>query len=334
MGTLTRRRRTCIVIAAIASLVGLCLVDSPPQAVAIAHPRATLDGQLLFTHYDPTLDDEVPFTVNPDGSHPQQIYPYATECPHWSPDGTQVASCGVPFGDQNGTTILTVDTGQVRYLPFLPGLSYSPCYVWSPDSKRLACEAGDDNHPSRNGIYTVRVSDWSDIRRVTTNVGGGDVPGSYSPNGNRLTYASYTGDHEGPIGLFVVHANGGRPTRLTPAGSDTASPGDWSPSGNKIVFSRHLTDGVRQTLWMVHANGHGLHQINVPTTPSCGGAVDNPSSLGCSNPVWSPSGRQIAFAVNTANGSDLYTLDLCTNRLHLLANDSDTVDWGVHPLAH
>ena len=196
MRSMTRRRRTGVVIEAISSLVGRCLVGSPPQAVA--HPRATLDGQLLFTLYDPTLDDEVPFTVNPDGSHPEQIYPYATVCPHWSPDGTQVASCGVPFGDQNGTTILTVGTGQVRDLPFLLGLTYSPCYVLSPHSKRLACEAGDDNHPSRNGIYTVRVSDWSDIRRVTTNVGGGDVPGSYSPNGNRPTYASYTGDDEGP----------------------------------------------------------------------------------------------------------------------------------------
>jgi Tol biopolymer transport system component len=331
MGILTRRRRTGVVIAAVASLAWLGVVSSPPQAGA--HPDSEFDGQLLFTRYDAALDDQVPFTVNPDGSHPRQIYPYATECPHWSPNGTEIASCGVPLGNGEGTTILNVDSGQARYLPFLRGLSFSPCYVWSPDARRLACEGGDDDHPSRNGIYTVRVSDWSDIRRVTSNVGGDDVPGSYSPGGHRLTYASYTGDEGEPLGLFVVPANGVRPTRLTPAGSDVASPGDWSPAGNEIVFSRHLTDGVRQTLWMVHANGHGLHQIDVPISPPCGGSVDDPHSLGCSNPVWSPSGRKLAFSVNKADGSDLYILDLCTDRIHLLAKDSDTVDWGVHPLA-
>jgi hypothetical protein len=39
---------------------------------------------------------------------------------------------------------------------------------------------------------------------------------------------------------------------------------DWSPQGNDIVFSRHVTPDAHSSLWLVHADGSGLRQVNVP----------------------------------------------------------------------
>src|SRR6266545_705825 len=132
----------------------LCIAALPALNASSATANPTHpNGQILFARYDPTLDDTVLYTVNPDGSHKQQVVPFGVECPHWSPDGSRIAKCG------------TVS------------------YLWTPDAKRLACDAGSDSDPSRNGIYTIRTADGRGLTRITSNPFGEDVPGEYSPNG-------------------------------------------------------------------------------------------------------------------------------------------------------
>jgi hypothetical protein len=301
------------------------------RPVAAAGPRA--DGQILYGTFDPGVGDLVAVAVNPDGSRPRQLAPYAMECAHWSPDGTQVASCGTPGGG-DGTTILDVDSGHTRELPFLSPNLISPCFVWSSDGSRLACEGFGET--DLNGIYTVRVSDWSDVHRLTTNPGGDDLPGSYSPQGDRLVFlrSDTTGSS---LGLFVVNTNGSGLKRITPASIDVRSAGDWSPTGNEIVFSGLTQPDHRQTLWMVHADGTGLHQIAVAASPTCGGARSDPASVGCSGPTWSPTGTRIAFRENRASGITLVVSDADGSAPHAIANegtgDAGDPDWGVHPPA-
>jgi hypothetical protein len=94
-----------------------------------------------------------------------------------------------------------------------------------------------------------------------------------------------------------------------------------------------------------NSDGTGLHQV--PISPSCGGAVSDPTSRGCQDPAWSPNGTKIVFRnfapgikvnnpVYTANadGSGLFQVT------HSGAIDSgkairegDAVpDWGTHPV--
>jgi Tol biopolymer transport system component len=315
-----------------AMCIGLIALAGAAVTPASASPRG-FDGQILFTPFDTGLDDEALYTVNPDGSHAKKIYRYPMECPHWSPDGTQIASCGTPQGD--GTTILNVDTGQVRLLPFLAPGFFSPCFVWSADGSRLACESGSDSDPALNGIYTVRVRDWADVRRVTSNPGGDDNPGSYSPNGHKLVF-SRTHEDGGPGSLYVVNTNGTGLKRITPDYLNVRSPGDWSPKGNEIVFSGRTQDDHRQQLWMVHSDGSGLHPLTVNAVPACGGAFSDPTSVGCTGPAWSPAGDRIVFRRNSAQGIELVVSDPAGRHVQHVADmgdDGGDADWGVHPLA-
>jgi len=318
--------RNCFrVLTALVAGVALFWVAPVPDAQA----RQSPDGQLVFTRFDPALQDLVAITINPDGSGASQPDAFPMECPRWSPDGTRLASCGVPpFVDPNGagTTILNVDTGHAVYRPFLPGL-FSLCSVWSPNGQRLACDSA--------GIHTVRVKDWSAVRTVTT-TDGEDTPGSYSPSGDRIVLSRFTSDpFDGgqPLGLFVVNADGTGLTRITPPGTLISSEGDWSPDGREIVFSQHATPDSRSSIWVVHPDGTGLHRLDLATTNTCGGSFDDGASAGCFEPVWSPSGTSIAFDSSNADGSGVWIADLATGQVHLVATDvAGPLDWGTHPL--
>jgi hypothetical protein len=86
------------------------------------------------------------------------VFDQPIECAGWSPDGTQIAICGAPTPADN-TTILTVDTGAIRFLPStVPNLA-TPCVVWSTNGSRLACEGFNDDDPTLDGIFTMRASD-------------------------------------------------------------------------------------------------------------------------------------------------------------------------------
>jgi TolB protein len=317
----------------------LALALAAVAALPAAAKRPGTNGQILFARFDPTLGDLVAFTVNPDGSHERQLIPgtpIATECPRWSPDGSEIATCGSPLG--GSSLIINADTGSYRELPNPdPANLFLPCPLWSSDGGRLACEGFGLTDPSLNGIYTIRSSDGGGLTRVTSNPGGDDNPtdGDYSPDGRRLAFGRYGED--GPVGLFVVNTNGTGLKQITPTGTLLSSDGDWSPQGNEIVFSQHITPDVRSSIWVVHADGTGLHEIPVQAQPVCGGAFSDPTSQGCFGPRWSPDGTKIVFARGTSgdNDSNIYTVNIDGTGLTQVTHGGrdQLPDWGTHLLA-
>ena len=97
--------------------------------------EASPTGTIVFGRWDPAVEDQVLFTVNPDGSHLHQVIPgkpVANECPHWSPDGSRILSCS-----RKGTQIINPATGSSRIMPSpKPGFA---CGGESPDGKWLLC---------------------------------------------------------------------------------------------------------------------------------------------------------------------------------------------------
>jgi Tol biopolymer transport system component len=300
-------------------------VASAAATSAAAKPPGT-NGLLSFTRFEPALQQDVVYTINPDASGEQQLLAGA-ESGQWSPDGSRILV--VP--DCCAERILNPDNGSYSELPtFYPDLGlFLGCGVWSPDGARLACE-GFGDQPSADGVYTVRSSDGGDIRRVTSGADD-DYPGDYSPNGKRIVFLRSSFD-SGSIALYTLKLGGSDLRQLTPPGMNLDfTGGSWSPQGNEILFSGKRSEGQRSSIFVVHTDGSGLQQIPIP---GCG------TTAGCHEPVWSPDGRKIAFTMFVAQTglTDLYTANPDGTGLyqvtHVGLGPDLLKDWGTHPLTH
>jgi Tol biopolymer transport system component len=191
-----------LIISALLTYTALAGVTTTP---ATARP-AGVNGQIVFSRYDDPFT--VMFTVNPDGSHQQQVVlnpalPPPKECPRWPPDGTRIATCGRP--DNDAALIVNADDGSYRELAMPePETLFTVCPIWSPDAERLACESFGQIDPSLNRIYTIRSSDGGGLPRMTTNPGGDDLLGDYSPDGRRFMFAR-SDQNSNPVELLVVN---------------------------------------------------------------------------------------------------------------------------------
>jgi TolB protein len=312
--------RKLTVLAAALTTLGLAGISGPAQAKAPGP-----NGQIVFSRsLSSTTEDFAVVTVNPDGTHVQELT--TGECPHWSPDGSLIATCGA--SDGGAAMIINPDTGAIREL-FPPDLTlHLACPVWSPDAQRLACGQFDNAaDPSRDGMYTIRSSDGGGLRRITSNPGGLDEPGDYSPSGAQIVFGRT--DPARPANaahaLFVVHLNGTGLHRITPWGPGSEADGSWSPNGNWILFD------TKGSLFVVHPDGTGLAKIPLTVT----------SLSRAFSPGWSPDGTKIVFALfnRTSPGTGqegIYTATADGSHLKQVTNAAifdEHPDWGTHPLA-
>jgi Tol biopolymer transport system component len=314
--------RKLIVLAAALTTLGLAGISGPAQA-KVPGP----DGQIVFSRsLSSTTEDFAVVTANPDGTRVQQVT--TGECPHWSPDGSLIATCGAPDG--SAAMIINPDTGTIRELSPPDLTLHLACPVWSPDAQRLACGQFDQAaDPSRDGMYTIRSSDGGGLTRITSgNPGGLDEPGDYSPDGTQIVFGRT--DPARPANanhaLFVVNLNGTGLHRITSWGLPALEAfGSWSPNGRSILF-----DG-KGSLYVVHPDGTGLAKIPLTTS-----GISRAFA-----PGWSPDGTKIVFALftRTSPGTEqegIYTANADGSHIKQVTNAPiyDTgPDWGTHPLA-
>jgi Tol biopolymer transport system component len=316
---------------------GLVLVGSAVVAAALvgvapaaAMPPPASNGQILFIDSNSVLT-----TVNPDGSHPNGLI--AAGCARWSPDGSVIATCGAPDGV--GSTLL-VDplTGTVLNELFPPDPTlFLACYVWSPDGTGLACENFQPPaDPSRGGLYTVRASDGGDIQQMTSNPGGSDCLGDFSPGGTQVVFSRMdpTRPPSADNALFVVNVDGSGLRQITPWGfpnQDCAA--SWSPNGDWILFDSRKGRAV-SLIYVVHPDGTDLHPIPL---------VGVSSPYFAFQPTWSPDGNKFVFGLVTGRGrgpfqEGIYTANADGSNVQPISiappgGSEDSPDWGTHPLA-
>ena len=296
---------------------------APPTAAAVP---TSPNGQIVFARFDPTLDATKVYTVNPDGSHLQELFPGGAGWPSWSPDGSEVSifCCG----DGMAAHLVDADTGSFRELaPPDPTLEVH-CGPWSADGTRLACESYGMTDPSRNGIYTIRASDGGGLSRITSNPGGGDIPGDFSPDGKQILFGrdDPTRPTHASVALFVANLDGSGLHRLIPWGlASYCFCGRWSPDGMTIMFAD------KGSIYVVHPDGTGLAKIPL-ATDGLSRAFD---------PAWSPDGSKIVFGLYTrtepgSGHEGIYTANADGTDLQQITDSATfdmTPDWGPHPVA-
>jgi Tol biopolymer transport system component len=274
-------------------------------------------------------------TANPDGSSVRPLISNGC-CADFSPDGSKLA---IPYLTADGRIgPATINADGTGYTPFPiddPTLNVG-CGTgsWSPDGKRLACESWNDSNPAQNGIYTISSADGSGLTRLTSNpLGGHDIPGSYAPDGKRIVFIRFDANMNS-AGMFVLKSTG-QLRQILPAGMILNIGADWAPQGNEIIFSRHVTPDVLGSIWVVHSDRTGLHEIHIEGL-DCGASYSDPNGVGCHGVRWSPDGKKIIFvAISPATGvRNIYTANADGSGLAQVSFDGSDDDpaWGTHPL--
>jgi Tol biopolymer transport system component len=278
----------------------------------------------------------VTYTVNADGSDLQQLFSAGPSSgPVWSPDGTEIHifCCG------DGMVAHFVDPAAgevVRSLePPDPALELFCGGSWSPDGDWLSCEGFGVEDSSLNGAYRIRTSDGRELQRITSNPGGFDAPGDFSPDGQQMVFTRFVDDE--PVGVFVTNVDGSGLVQLSPPDlllDDTGFGGSWSPDGRLILFVGRASEGQHKAVWIVNSDGSSPHQFEM--TPACGGSLSDSSSAGCYSPEWSPDGSMIVFARSSSDGSteNIYIVNADGTGLRQVTNGGtdDNPDWGTPPV--
>ena len=293
------------------------------------------EGRIVFQRYDPSTDGPVTYTVDPDGGDLRPLFLDGnSEMARWSPDGTVINV----FCCDDGMVAHLVDprTGKMETAlpPPDPDIETFCGGAWSPDGERLACEAYGVDDRARNGIYSIRVSDGGGLTRITSNPGGEDIPGDYSPDGTRLVFFRVEANDD--TGIFVTNVDGtglveisGRLDDISP---DDIAEGNWSPTGDQILFAARRSDDHHKTIWVVNADGTSLHELEID--PKCGGLWSDPEAVGCYSPAWSPDGTKIVYVRSTPEGEDegIYIANADgSGSVRVTDDEDDQPDWGAYP---
>jgi dipeptidyl aminopeptidase/acylaminoacyl peptidase len=303
-------------------LVSLAMLamSAAPAAAKVPGPN----GRIVYGIWDPAIEAEHLFTVNPEGSDVRDLS-VISDVNAWSPNGSKILITDLQTGPPLRPATINPDgSGFLRLDATFDPLLHLACGAWSPAGDRIACQGFTDEEPSeKNGMYTVRSSDGGGLLRLTHARPPGDVPGDYSPDGSRIVFL-----HSDPSphacfecgALFVVNTDGSGVRQITPRDFAKGTAGSWSPDGRWILFAAR---GGK--LYIVHPDGTELRRIPLD---------DGPGRSFAGGPSWSPDGTRILFSMFwKPNGyqPDLFTARPDGSDLKQVTDTPEsehTSDWG------
>ncbi|HET7689981.1 MAG TPA: hypothetical protein VFK41_06370, partial [Nocardioidaceae bacterium] len=214
-------------------------------------------------------------------------------CPAWSPDGTRLLLGRLtgPANDESTRAELVVaqvredgSTGKTSVIALekfdvrgasRAGFDAHPCGIWAPDGRWVAFAAAGD--------VWVMDTGSDDVRRLS-GLRPSDL--EWRPGTDQLTIAGDVGVSRGdptlssPVQVYTVSTG-----ELRRLGAVEAALITWSPDGTALAF----TDGERTTAPRVLriVDGDGANERTL--------VADMGSAVHGIGPVWSPTGKRIAY---------------------------------------
>jgi TolB protein len=184
--------------------------------------------------------------------------------PAWSPDGKLIAYVSDKTSTFPVLWLMNGADGTGRHAVVLPGLQEEAvdALAWSPDGTQLAITLFNEPGPTQIAVVPLNAT-GRQVGKVVTDLTGGALDPSWSPDGNWLAFA---GRDAYAVEAYVAHPDGTAVSRLTSDGQLARSPA-WSPDGRHIAYLSNKTGFFE--MW----------EIDVDPDPNGGLVASNPRQL-------------------------------------------------------
>ncbi len=253
-------------------------------------PSWSPDGKRIAFMSDREDGNYEIYVMDADGGNQRNItnHPNGDWSPSWSPDGKRIAFVTAREEDDwnDEIYVMDVDGGNQRNITNNRHLVWGP--AWSPDGKRIVFVSQREGHfRSRFGITSeiyVMDADGKNEQRLTENRINDWMP-SWSPDGERIAFASdEKGELEG-FEIYVMDADGGNPKNLTKNRHEDWEP-SWSTDGKHIAFTSYK-DSDEGEIYVMDADGKNERNLTLNRH-----ADTDPAWVGPTFSV-SPAGRRL-----------------------------------------
>ena len=237
--------------------------------------------------------------------------------------------------------IYTIEDGEVRpAVPHVDWKLWNPS--WSPDGRALAAVSNRFTSNLEIYLFFFDPDGGAAGYRALTNHRGADHQPAWSPDGARIAFVS---DRTGEGDLYLVPATGGDPVRLT-QGAPASRP-SWSPDGERIAFSQEgdirsvdpltgavavLSDAPEWEAYPAWSPGGGRIAFSADgelAILDLQQGTRRRITRGYSHvafPSWSPDQAFIAFSSYREGASDIYLVEIASERIARITHARDT--WG------
>jgi TolB protein len=224
--------------------------------------------------------------------------------PVWSPDGRRILYA---LHTDRGWQLVERDVQSGSQRTVNPGGRQLLTPSYAPDGRRIVLSIWRDDGAE---VVEYNLAEQCCLRRLTGTGRTISMNPVYSSDGNRIAFMS---DRIGRPAIYVMNANGGSETMLSPfvpgQGSDYSSP-SWAPNSNRIAFHGVWSRQMR-----------GAYQILIADAGRPGAQIEQITARGNNeDPSWAPDGRHLVYTSVGDGAPGLYVIDVETKARRLLAS--------------